>query len=211
MRRIDLTGQTFNRLTVIERVPGHKLWRCRCICGAEKAVQSSNLKNGTTKSCGCWAKERMRARNTTHGMSHTPEFGVWSGAKTRCFNQNSDCYADYGGRGITMCEAWRDDFTAFYRDMGPRPSASHQIDRITDGPYAPGNCRWVTVVEQQNNRRSNVRVTVDGQGMTMKQAARLRGAKYHRVHQRVAAGWPLAAALSRAPSRKHFLHRSKKA
>src|SRR5690348_5920364 len=94
------------------------------------------------------------------GSPRPPELGVWDRMKTRCYNPKNDGYAWYGGRGIRVCDAWLADFSAFYRDMGPRPSPAHSIDRIdTDGHYEPGNCRWATQVEQQNNRRSNRRVT----------------------------------------------------
>lgn len=205
---MDLAGLTFNRLTVIQRAPkGRKGWLCRCVCGTEKIVVGRHLQTGSTKSCGCWATERMAQRNTTHGLTDTPEWRIWHGIKTRCFNAADHNFPNYGGRGITMCEEWRRFLDRFLADMGQRPSAQHSIDRIdTNGPYAPGNCRWATTSEQQNNRRSNIRVTVDGQSFTLAQAARHHGISPQALHYRLKQGWSLLKALTtekRKLTRRH--------
>ena len=107
-----------------------------------------------------------------HGMSKTPEYIAWSGAKDRCFNPNTQQWDCYGGRGITMCDKWKNSFTEFYKDMGPRPSNMHSIDRIdNDGNYEPGNCRWATVEQQVYNRSTNRMVELpDGRVVTSKEA-----------------------------------------
>ena len=118
MKFIDLTGQKFNRLTVLERVENDKngcvRWLCRCDCGNEVAVSASNLKNGHTQSCGCLNHENLINRNTKHSMSSTKIYKTWKGIKKRCYNPNCAGFDNYGGRGITMFAAWINDFQAFY-------------------------------------------------------------------------------------------------
>lgn len=121
----------------------------------------------------------------THGMSCTPEFNSWASAKGRCTNPRDRAYPDYGGRGITMAPEWKADFAAFLRDMGPRPPGS-SLDRIdNDGPYAPGNCRWATRVQQARNKRRSVFVDHDGQRLPLKEFAALMGVGYTRLHARI--------------------------
>lgn len=185
---IDLTGRTFGRLTVLNR-HGDQLpvkWVCQCTCGEITIVFPGHLKSGATTSCGCYQKERTSERSITHGLSDTTEYEIWKGIIKRCENTSDHAYADYGGRGIRVCDRWRHSFENFYADMGPRPSLEYSIDREdNNGHYEPSNCRWATRIEQNNNRRSNRKVTYQNQEMTLSEIARLTGMPYHRLFARV--------------------------
>lgn len=167
---IDLTGQKYGRLTVVERagktVHGeHAKWICQCECGSVTTVIGKNLRIGTTTSCGCVHKEHMSQvgrANRTHGKSRTRLYKVWCGMTGRCYDPSKPYYKWYGGRGIKVCDEWRNDFQSFYdwaMANGYDPNALHgecTIDRIdSDGNYEPSNCRWVSMAEQSRNKRSN--------------------------------------------------------
>jgi len=156
---IDLTNKIFGRLTVMERVDNNKhgqtRFKCQCICGNTSIVLSRLLRNGTTTSCGCYHDEMSKINNTTHNMRHVSEYKIWLQMKNRCYNPNSYAHIHYGGRGIKVCERWRNSFELFYHDMGARPSMAHSIDRInTNGNYEPSNCRWATDFVQTRNTRT---------------------------------------------------------
>ncbi len=131
--------------------------QCRCDCGSLTKVLVGNLLK-ETRSCGCLKRAqtatRNRIANTTHGLSRSSEYRIWLGMKQRCHNENDPAFGRYGGRGIAVCEEWRATFPAFFAHIGPRPSRQHSVDRMdNDRGYEPGNVRWATAKEQQNNTR----------------------------------------------------------
>lgn len=179
----DLTNKRFNRLVAIKTVGVDKnkkiIWECLCDCGNTCNVTSNSLMVKDTQSCGCLKKESRKNRkpSLTHGGSGTRLYSIWKGVRNRCFYLNSKNYERYGGRGITVCEEWKDNFVNF-RDWSLSNGYKEglTIDRIdNNGNYEPSNCKWSTNKEQQNNKENNVLITYQNETKTLSQWAEEKG------------------------------------
>lgn len=193
-----MTGREFGRLTVIKRAEdqispsGRRrvTWLCQCECGNRTIVLGDNLKKGVSQSCGCLRTEVLHDLRVTHGETDTKLYGVWLAMRRRCDLPTSTYYRHYGGRGIQVCDEWRQSFETF-RDWANAHGYAEglSIDRIDNNKgYNPENCRWVDCVVQANNRRSNRLLTWNGETHNLTQWARIRGINPHTLHTRLDAG-----------------------
>ena len=191
--KVDLTGQRFGRLKVLEFVPNDRrkaYWKCQCDCGNITTIIGRDLRRGHTLSCGCFQIEQAVKCNTKHNSKHTRIYSIWCGMKQRCLNSNNESYKDYGGRGITICEEWLNDFKVFY-DWALQNGYTDEltIDRIdVNGNYEPNNCRWTDMKTQQRNKSSNVFVEYQGRKITIAEAASELGIKRNVLYARYSKG-----------------------
>lgn len=195
-RLIDLTGQRFGRLSVIERSQrnrkaGHAMWVCLCDCGQLCEVDGYRLRHGLTKSCGCLMLEWLHTPHRTHGQSDSRLYSIWRSMKGRCNCPTNKAHVDYGGRGICVCPEWDKAFEAFaawalasgYRD-------DLTIDRIdVNAGYSPENCRWATAKEQGRNKRYNRKLHYLGEEKTLGEWAEETGVPVNLISSRFERGW----------------------
>lgn len=205
---IDVTAQRFGRLVALEKLQSSTratkktIWKCLCDCGNTAEINLNALRKGATKSCGCLRRELITKNNITHGKTKSPEYRCWSHIKKRCLNQNDAGWQNYGGRGITICKEWENDFQSFYAYIGPRPHSKASVDRIdNERGYEPGNVRWATRTEQARNTRLNRLITLNGKTQCLSDWAEQLGVNYQTLHSRFARGWSAEKALTK-PFRK---------
>ncbi|HGK4675228.1 TPA: hypothetical protein ACJ2WV_004529 [Kluyvera georgiana] len=207
-RKLSVTsGQKFNRLTVVDpcvRKNGDIYHFCRCECGVERLFLARNIESGKSKSCGCLSREMAKER-ATHGLSKSPVYMTWSRMCRRCDNKKVARYKNYGGRGIKVCERWK-NFESFYKDMGDIPGPDFSIGRIdNDKDYCPENCRWETAEQQQNNTSRTIWIEHDGLRMSLTQWAKKLNQPYSLLKNRHAAGWSTEEILSDRKDQRKFI------
>lgn len=178
----------YGRWTVLgdapSRNPKYKLWRCRCDCGTERDVDARNVRIGKSTSCGCYLREVI-SKPQKHGMTDSPTYTSWQSMRQRCYYEKNIGYARYGGRGIKVCDRWKDRFENFLADMGERPNGA-TLDRIdVNGDYEPSNCKWASREQQNNNRRDNHKYEFEGEALTIPQIARRIGMKEATLRMRI--------------------------
>lgn len=191
----DLSGKRFGYLVAYEYL-GKSYWKCKCDCGKDHVVRSDHLNTEKTKSCGCKKFEMMVKSKTGHKLSNNSAYSNWMHMMSRCYNPKNDRYADYGGRGIKVCERWH-SVENFISDMGERPSRVHSVDRKdVNGDYCPENCRWATFSEQNMNTRRNVLLTLGDETMPLTAWAHKLGIKPATITARLKYGWSHERALT---------------
>jgi hypothetical protein len=192
----EMVGERFGRLLVVSRHPaeGTAMWNCICDCGMERTVLGTSLRAGRTRSCGCYIRDAVIARQTTHGESGTPEYMAYRKAQQRCSTDpESEYYKRYAARGIKFSFTSVEEFIA---DVGRRPSDKYSLDRVdNDRGYEPGNIRWATTDEQMENRGITRRLTVEGETLTVAQWSKRIGIKGDVIRGRIGLGWTARQAI----------------
>lgn len=203
MTVIDISGQRFGRLVVLGREGkrhGQALWRCQCDCGSTKSIVGNTLRRGLAQSCGCLQRERTAVAKTTHGGRNSKLYKQWYSMVERCHCHSSHAFADYGGRGITVCERWH-DFSNFRSDMGERPPGM-SIERLDNSKgYEPGNCAWATPAQQARNKRNNVMLRLGDREMCLADWANHLGLSRGALRGRLRRGWSIERTLCPLPGR----------
>lgn len=199
----DMTGKTIGRLTVISRYLGERpdnstsaFWNCKCLCGNHTIVSGTQLRTERTKSCGCLVIEGAKKRFLKHGHKrgkrnggYTATYTAYSHMMYRCYNSNDKYFYNYGGRGISVCERWKNNFNNFLTDMGEKPENT-ELDRIdNNGNYEPGNCRWTTKTQNLRNTRANAYIEYNGRNLCVAEWSDITGLSQSTINRRKALGW----------------------
>lgn len=207
---INLTSKIFDRLTVLYRLPNDRynrtVWLCLCTCGTKRAIAGAHLRYGHTRSCGCFYKDSRATCNLIHGAKSGnktwPEYQIWRAMIQRCYLKTAESYPLYAGRGISVCKRWRDSFQNFIADVGRRPSRVHTLDRENNaGNYEPSNVKWVTRIEQANNRRNVRRIKIGKVTKTIRGWADFTGIPIKSLQCRINRGWTGEKILSPIPQK----------
>jgi hypothetical protein len=206
MKKNDLRGHRFGSLIALKYVgdlygPKKNQWKCSCDCGEISHVSTHKLTSGHTTSCGCMQPILCKEANTTHGMTDTGTYRVWQNMLRRCFVPSSKQFKDYGGRGITVCDEWR-NFEGFLASMGKRPEGLTLERNDNDKGYCPSNCRWATRDEQARNSRRNKWLEYGGERKVVSDWAIHLGVSKSRIHWRLNHGASVAEALDPNPQPK---------
>ncbi len=207
----DLAGQRLGRWTVIRflgRIKDRSIWECRCDCGKIGNIEQYSLRKGLSTSCGCYLAELLPNINRSHGLcaDGNPLIFRWHAMMDRCFDPEAKQFHNYGGRGITVCDRWKNDPRAFAEDVGPPPTKRHSLDRIdNDGDYEPGNVRWATSHQQSRNMRRNRMISIDGRTMCLADWCKEFGIAADVVCRRVGRGMDYESALRKRTTRRRTL------
>lgn len=202
-------GKTFHSWKILKLIPkdespSRKNWYAlaECECGEVKPVRSEKISNGTSKSCGCVRDNALK----THGFTtrkkggNSREYAIWNSMKQRCLNKNNKQYPEYGGRGIRVCSRWKTSFENFYSDMGKRPFQGASLERLDNSKgYSPDNCKWADRDAQNNNKRNNRPITINGITKNLGQWAKEYGIGHATVIHRLKAGWDTERAITHPP------------
>lgn len=207
---VDLTGQRFGRLTVVEKSSpdkhGTMRWLCLCDCGTEKVIRGDKLRTGEIMSCGCFQREcsanrakELGKRSKTHGLSGTHLYCVYDNMIKRCYNEKCERYPRYGGRGISVCKEWLDNRCVFYDwAINNGYEEGLTIDRIdVNSGYSPENCRWITQRAQANNRSTNVFLCYNGVSHTISEWSDITGIPRSRLYDKYEKGMTPEEILSK--------------
>lgn len=199
MKARDITNQRFGRLIAIKRSSnksGKTRWVCSCDCGNKTIAYTYHLTIGHTKSCGCLSREGTNF--SQNGLSSSRLYRIWQKMKERCYYKDDISYKNYGGRGIRISAEWNNDFQKFYKwskENGYNDKL--MIDRIDNNQdYSPKNCRWVTRKEQNNNKRNNVRIEINGEVKNLTQWMKHFNLSRSTYYNRIARGWQVHEALT---------------
>ncbi len=204
MKEIEI-GTKFGAWTVLEKLSYAQKYRCQCDCGRERNIRVYDLLKGKSIMCKACSTAHAKQTGRTGGGKYDSEYNIWVHINQRCHNPNNKDYKNYGGRGIEVCELWRDSFDAFLLQMGPKPDPSFTIERIDYNlGYNVDNCKWISREDQTRNKRDNIQITIDGETKTASEWARdppRCAVSATALYKRIARGWdPERAVLQ--PSKK---------